>query len=127
MCINLHHRCVARYPVSFKSLTLLLHRGARNFSDNPRTNLIGTRYYLNCNTIFSRTFRIYDDDRSNRLSLEEFQEGLRDYGVALSPEEVKTLFAQFDRDGSGSISFDELLRALRVRRISLEFQCIFCT
>ena len=33
-CINLHHRCVARYAVSIKSFALLLHRGAQNFSDN---------------------------------------------------------------------------------------------
>ena len=44
VCINLDHRCVARYPVSFKSLTLLLHRGARNFSDNPRTICLRDQY-----------------------------------------------------------------------------------
>ena len=74
---------------------------------------------------FCRMFRIFDDDGNKQLNWEEFKKGMHDYGVQLSPDDANALFAQFDRDGSGSISFDELLRALRVRRISLEFQCIF--
>ena len=76
---------------------------------------------------FSRMFRIFDDDGNKQLNWEEFKKGMHDYGVDLSPNDANALFAQFDRDGSGSISFDELLRALRVRLLSLVFHSILCT
>jgi len=60
-----------------------------------------------------KTFRIFDDDRSRNLNLEELQEGLRDYGVVMSEEDQKALFAMLDKDGSGSIDFDEFLEKLR--------------
>jgi len=60
-----------------------------------------------------RTFRIYDDDGSKSLSLEEFLEGIRDYGLVYSDEKAKDLFKTFDKDGSGTISFDEFLVGLR--------------
>ena len=69
-------------------------------------------------TSISRTFRIYDDDRSNTLSLEEFSEGLQDYGVrGLAKADIANLFAYFDRDGSGTINFNEFMIAIRVSRI----------
>merc|ERR1739838_245228 len=41
-----------------------------------------------------RTFRIFDDDRSRTLDLEELQEGLKDYGAEMSEEETQQLFAR---------------------------------
>ena len=61
-----------------------------------------------------RTFRIYDDDRSRSLSYEEFTEGLHDYGIHLKKSEYQLLFTTFDRDGSGSLDFDEFLFYVRV-------------
>lgn len=40
--------------------------------------------------------------------------GLKDYGVEMTKNEVQALFRAFDKDGSGSIVFDELLEQLRV-------------
>merc|ERR1712096_109757 len=60
-----------------------------------------------------RTFRIYDDDGNKNLSLEEFIEGVKDYGLDFDAEKCKELFSAFDRDGSGSLSFDEFLVGLR--------------
>lgn len=56
-----------------------------------------------------------DDDGNKKIDLKEFKKGLRDYGVDLDPEEVMEMFGAFDRDGSGSIDFDEFLVNLRVR------------
>jgi Ca2+-binding EF-hand superfamily protein len=70
---------------------------------------------------YFRTFRIYDDDRSNSLSFEEFAKGLHDYGVSgLTQDETMGLFRYFDKDGGGTINFDEFMRAIRVSRISLD-------
>lgn len=60
-----------------------------------------------------RAFRIYDDDHSLTLSLDEFSTGLQDYGVNLSDEESKELFKYFDRDGKGEIDIDEFMVAFR--------------
>lgn len=61
-----------------------------------------------------RMFRLYDDNRDHKVCREEFEEGLKDYGLDLSKDEVDSLMATFDRDGCGTIDFDELLRAVRV-------------
>ncbi|EQC38943.1 hypothetical protein SDRG_03898 [Saprolegnia diclina VS20] len=77
----------------------------------------------------SRTMRALDANRDGRLSRDELQFGLRDFGVDCSPAEVDAIMSALDRDGDGSISFDEFLLALRgpiaparLAMISLAFQ-----
>lgn len=48
------------------------------------------------------------------LDREELKNGLQEYGLSMSKDEQDQLFTHFDKDGSGSISFDEFLLALRV-------------
>lgn len=60
-----------------------------------------------------RAFRILDDNRDKKLDLTELTEGLQECGLELSPEEITKIFNEIDRDGSGSIHFDEFLRAIR--------------
>lgn len=55
-----------------------------------------------------------DDDGNKKIDLKEFKKGLRDYGVDLEPDDIVEMFGAFDRDGSGSIDFDEFLINLRV-------------
>lgn len=55
-----------------------------------------------------------DDNRSGDLSFEEFKNGMTDFGLKISDEEFVSLFQLFDRDGSGTIHYDEFLRSVRV-------------
>lgn len=61
----------------------------------------------------ARCFRIYDDDGNKKLDYREFVNGLNDYGVMLSKEEMQAVFTRFDRDKSTTIDFDEFLENLR--------------
>ena len=54
-----------------------------------------------------------DDDRSRTLDFQEFKKGVRDFGLSLDVGEVNEMFTAFDRDGSGTIDFDEFLVKLR--------------
>lgn len=58
-------------------------------------------------------FKIMDDDGDKKLSLYEFKKGMRDFGCDVTSDEAAEMFNAFDVDGSGSVSFDELLTALR--------------
>jgi len=72
--------------------------------------------YLVTECCVHRMFRIIDDDGNRSLSLAEFKKGCRDYGLELEADVVQQMFRQFDKDNSGSIDFDEFLRALRVNK-----------
>lgn len=59
-----------------------------------------------------RLFRIMDDTGDRKLSPGELSSGLHDYGIQISRAEVNMIYAHFDGDGSGTVSFDEFLTAL---------------
>jgi len=48
------------------------------------------------------------------LDYDELKNGVTDYGLTMSKAELDDLFACFDKDNSGTISFDEFILALRV-------------
>ena len=56
-----------------------------------------------------------DDDGSRTLDFKEFKKGISDYGLDLDMKELQEMFSSFDRDGGGTIDFDEFLISLRVR------------
>ncbi|CAF2612766.1 unnamed protein product [Rotaria sp. Silwood2] len=58
-------------------------------------------------------FRIMDDDKNRRLSLEEFRKGVEEYGLNFSKTEIDDLFRSIDIDRSGNIDYEEFLRKLR--------------
>ncbi|KAJ8273960.1 hypothetical protein COCON_G00085850 [Conger conger] len=66
----------------------------------------------------SRAFRLMDDDRSKSLDLQELLKGLQAYGVSVSVEEGQRMLSALDKDGGGTIDFDEFLEALRVEKHS---------
>lgn len=60
-----------------------------------------------------RILKIMDDDGNRNLTKEELVEGLRTYQIWLEDHEANALMRTHDRDGSGTISITEFLRALR--------------
>lgn len=62
----------------------------------------------------ARVFRIMDDDGDKVISIKEFKKGLKDYGVFLdTDDEFQAAFDCFDKDGDGSLCYDEFLVGLR--------------
>lgn len=61
----------------------------------------------------SRAFRLIDDNRDRKLDLEEMLLGLKEYGATLEDDEVTELFKELDKDESGTVSFEEFLKAVR--------------
>lgn len=55
-----------------------------------------------------------DDDGSHSLNLEEFSKGIRETGLKLSEEDTEKLFNAFDKDGEGTVNYDEFLVNIRV-------------
>ena len=55
-----------------------------------------------------------DDDKNRKLSFEEFQKGVEEYGLNFTKSEISELFRLIDADHSGSIDYEEFLRKLRV-------------
>lgn len=61
----------------------------------------------------SRMFKILDNNGNRQVDFNEFFWGMRDFGISVTEEEAKSVLAAFDRDHSGTVNFDEFLRALR--------------
>ncbi|MEQ2203964.1 hypothetical protein XENOCAPTIV_005821 [Xenoophorus captivus] len=57
-----------------------------------------------------------DDNENRSLDFKEFLKGLNDYGLLIEKDEATALFQHFDRDGNGTIDFDEFLITLRAFR-----------
>lgn len=62
----------------------------------------------------ARKFKIMDDDGSKSLCLQEFRKAMRESQVELTEDELQQLFRFFDRDGNGTINYDEFVFGLRV-------------
>jgi len=54
-----------------------------------------------------------DDDNSKSLNKAEFNKAVQDFGLGFTSAQNSALFDYFDVDGSGTISYDEFLRAIR--------------
>jgi Ca2+-binding EF-hand superfamily protein len=62
-----------------------------------------------------RKFRIIDDDNSKTINLVEFKKAVKECGLNLTDLQLSQMFAVFDQDRNGVISYDEFLTAARVR------------
>ena len=59
-----------------------------------------------------RTFMLYDEDKNNQLSFNEFDKFINDYRLNISEEEKKKVFKIFDKDDSNTIDYNELVKGL---------------
>ncbi|VDK73882.1 unnamed protein product [Anisakis simplex] len=62
---------------------------------------------------FARAFLIMDDNENKQLDLDEFTKGVRNFGLEISDDDIKTIFTTIDKNLTGTIDFDEFLRSLR--------------
>lgn len=53
-----------------------------------------------------------DEDGSGYLDTYEFSKALKDYRINLTNQEQQQLFATFDENGDGNISYEEFLKLL---------------
>jgi len=79
--------------------------------DNLRTRLAkrGTRGIAS----IGRKFKIADDNRSGTLDKSEFVKAMHDFRIGMTERQSAQVYNLFDRDGSGSVSYDEFLRTIR--------------
>lgn len=61
----------------------------------------------------ARQFKIMDDDNSKNLNKSEFGKAIGDFALGFNKQQCDSLFGYFDVDGSGTIEYDEFLRAIR--------------
>lgn len=66
-------------------------------------------------TIFGigRIFKIMDDNGNKTLELPEFAKGVAECKLEFTDVDIRTLFAAFDCDRSGTVNYDEFLRHVR--------------
>lgn len=70
-------------------------------------------------------FEKFDEDRSGRISLEEFSRSLVAFGYRLSPQFVSTLYSTFSRKNRGvlGMSFDLFVQAcVSLKRLTDTFK-----
>ena len=61
-----------------------------------------------------RVFRIMDDDGSQALNISEFKKAMKEMKIVFKRDtDMEVLFRLFDRDRSGSISYDEFITMIR--------------
>jgi hypothetical protein len=58
-------------------------------------------------------FKIIDDNNSGTIDQQEFKKAVKDFRIDLNDQEIRDVFAYFDRDCSGSIDYDEFVRGVR--------------
>jgi Ca2+-binding EF-hand superfamily protein len=54
-----------------------------------------------------------DDDNSRSVDFYEFSKAVRDYRISIPENELQQIFGAIDKDGSGTIDYEEFLSVLR--------------
>ena len=72
----------------------------------------------------AQTFKIIDKDKNRLIDATELEEGLRQMGINLNPEQVDVLIKHIDKDNCGKVNLGEFIVAIRV---SIFTHCLFIT
>jgi Ca2+-binding EF-hand superfamily protein len=62
----------------------------------------------------AQVFKQIDANKNRNLELSELENGLRIIGINLNEEQCVALLKHFDKDGNGTINFNEFLNVIRV-------------
>jgi calcyphosin len=54
-----------------------------------------------------------DDSGDGQLDEYEFKKAIHDYGIEVDPKDLSSMFKAIDTDHSGSISYNEFIRAVK--------------
>lgn len=58
-----------------------------------------------------------DDDNDKAISVQEFTKAMKDFKVDLTEKEVSAIFNEIDMNNDGTLSIDEIVRAIQVLKI----------
>ena len=63
--------------------------------------------------VLQQTFEQIDVNGSKTLDFQEFRNGVAHQQLEATEQEIEALFSAFDRDGNGSIDYDEFVKTMR--------------
>ena len=59
-----------------------------------------------------RVFKLFDDDRTNEISVENLKRVARELGEDISDEELKEIVQRADLDGDGKLTFEDFYQVI---------------
>lgn len=59
-------------------------------------------------------FKEMDENGNQKLDVDDFRWGLKNFGISITKEESTQILQSFDKNGDGQVDFNEFMRAIRV-------------
>ena len=59
-----------------------------------------------------RTFMIYDDNNSDKITFQQFQKYIYDFRIPITDDQIKGVFTLFDKEKTGEINYVNLIEAI---------------
>eukprot|EP00055_Hartaetosiga_balthica_P005630 m.16771 g.16771 ORF g.16771 m.16771 type:complete len:168 (-) comp4668_c0_seq1:138-641(-) len=117
-CLDYHELKVAMRALGFDVKKTEVQKIVREY-DRDGTGLVSERDFnavvgdkvLDRNPVeeVMKAFKLFDDDKSGRISIGNLRRVARELGEDIPDEELKSMIQEFDQDGDGEINEDEFL------------------